>query len=200
MSIKLLTLVSLPLAAAVTFLAPTLITLLGGEEFLPHGYIALQIIIWSIPVGWLNSVTNYVLISLGQERLQTGAFIAGVTFNLVGNLLLLPYLSYVGAGLTTIASEIILLLIFNYYLEQKMPGVGWWRLLWRPGLVAAGMLAVMAAVQPFNLWLALFLGLWVYPAGLIALRVFGAEEKRILAALIPQKIQARFRLQSWLAG
>lgn len=200
MSIKLLTLVSLPLAATVTFLAPTLITLLGGEQFLPHGYIALQIIIWSIPVGWLNSVTNYVLISLGQERLQTGAFIIGVTFNLVGNLLLLPYLSYVGAGLTTIASEIILLLIFNYYLEQKMPGVGWWRLLWRPGLVAAGMLAVMAAVQPFNLWLALFLGLWVYPAGLIALRVFGAEEKRILAALIPQKIQTRFHLQNWLAS
>ena len=62
------------------------------------------------------------------------------------------------------------------------------------------MLAVMAAVQPFNLWVALLLGLWVYPAGLLALRVFGTEEKRILAALIPQKIQTRLRLQSWLAG
>ena len=31
-----------------------------AREFLPDGAIALRIIMWSIPFGWLNSVTNYV--------------------------------------------------------------------------------------------------------------------------------------------
>ncbi|MCA9982442.1 MAG: flippase, partial [Anaerolineales bacterium] len=143
MSAKLLTLVSLPLAAVVTLMAPIMIWLLGGQAFLPEGQWALQVTIWSIPFGWLNSVTNYVLISLGQERLQTRAFVAGVTFNIVGNFLLIPYLGFVGAALTTIASEILLLAIFNYYLVQKMPAEGWVALVWRAELITAGMLTAL---------------------------------------------------------
>ncbi|MEZ4516597.1 MAG: hypothetical protein R3C44_07075 [Chloroflexota bacterium] len=99
---------ALPIAALTTFSAYFLIGLLGGSEFLPHGAIALQIIIWSIPFGWLNSVTNYVLIGLGLKACsraplpwlldsmssQTGIFI--------------PRYSYVAAGVTTILSEVVL--------------------------------------------------------------------------------------------
>ncbi|MCB0033421.1 MAG: polysaccharide biosynthesis C-terminal domain-containing protein, partial [Anaerolineales bacterium] len=194
MSAKLLMLVALPLAASVTIMAPLMIQLLGGEAFLPHGYIALQVVIWSIPFGWLNSVTNYVLISLGQERLQTRAFIIGVSFNVVGNLILLPRFSYVGAGLTTIASEIILLLIFNYYLVQKMPHVEWVKLLWRPVAVTAVMIMAMLLLTQLNVWLALIVGLALYPSGLWLLHVFGEEEQRILRSLLPEKIATRLRL------
>ena len=192
MSAKLLMLVALPLAAVVTLIAPLLIRLLGGEAFLPDGYIALRVVIWSIPFGWLNSVTNYVLISLGQERVQTRAFVVGVGFNIVANLVAIPYLSYVGAGLTTIASEILLLALFSYYLAQKMPGVRWGTLLWRPALVTAVMLALMiGGVQLANLWVGLLLGLAAYPAGLWLLRVFGEEERQILASVLPTTVTSR---------
>ncbi len=195
MSAKLLTLISLPLTAVVTLMAPVMIWLLGGQAFLPEGQWALQVTIWSIPFGWLNSVTNYVLISLGQERLQTRAFVAGVTFNIVGNFLLIPYLGFVGAALTTIASEILLLGIFNYYLVKKMPSIGWLNLLWRPVLVTAVMLIAMFGVAQFiNLWLGLLVGLIVYPLGLWVLRVFGEEERRILAAILPATVANRLRL------
>ncbi|MDA0243016.1 MAG: oligosaccharide flippase family protein [Chloroflexi bacterium] len=192
MSAKVLTLVSLPLAAVVTFLAPVLIQLLGGEAFMPHGGIALAVIIWSIPFGWLNSVTNYVLISLGQERLQTRAFVLGVSFNVVGNLLLLPRYSYVGAGLTTIASEILLLLVFNYYLVQKMPAVGWLQLLWKQVVVAVGMVGVMWLVAGWlGVGAAVVVGLVFYPLGLWLLRVFGAEEWQIVKAILPARVVGR---------
>ncbi len=194
MSAKLLMLAALPLAAVVTLLAPLMIRLLGGEAFLPDGHIALRVVIWSIPFGWLNSVTNYVLISLGQERVQTRAFLTGVGFNIVSNILIIPYLSYVGAGLTTILSEIILLALFNYYLVQKMPGVRWGALLWRPVAVTGLMLAVMLGAAMWNQWVGLGLGLLVYPAGLWALRVFGEEERRILASVLPGRLAARLPL------
>ena len=84
MAVKLMAFISLPTALVTTLLAYPLIGVLGGPEFLPHGAIALQIVIWSIPIGWINSVTNYTLIALGLERVQVRAFILGVLVNLVG--------------------------------------------------------------------------------------------------------------------
>ncbi|MFK7805321.1 MAG: oligosaccharide flippase family protein, partial [Anaerolineae bacterium] len=194
MAIKLLSLVSLPIAALVTFLAPVMIGILGGDEFLPHGAIALQVVIWSIPFGWLNSVTNYVLISLGQERIMTRAFIIGVGFNLIGNLIVIPYLSYVGAGLTTIASEILLLGLFNYYLVQKMEPVGWLGLIWKLLAITGTMVAAMWLLSPINLWLAVAVGAAIYPAGLYLLGFFGEEERKILGNILPDTISKRFGL------
>ncbi len=194
MSLKIMVLIALPIAAVTTLLAPLLIGVLGGPEYLPHGSLALQIVIWSIPIGWLNSVTNYMLIALGLERIQVRAFLAGVGFNFIANLLLLPQFSYVGAAITTIISEIILLVIFNVYLKQRMPAVRWLRLLWRPVLITAAMLAVMWLGAQIHLALAVGLGLLIYPAGLWLLRVFGEEERNILLSLLPAPLAARLNL------
>ena len=171
-----------------------MIGILGGDEFLPHGAIALQVVIWSIPFGWLNSVTNYVLISLGQEKIMTRAFVIGVGFNLISNLIVIPYLSYVGAGLTTIASEIVLLGLFNYYLVQKMEPVGWFSLVWKLVTVTGGMLLVMWLLTPLNLWLAVVVGSAVYPAGLWLLGFFGEEERQVLGRILPESISRRIGL------
>ena len=109
MSLKLMLLLALPVAAITHYLAVPLVQIVAGEEFLPAGAIALQIVIWSIPLGWLNSVTNYVLISLGLESKQPRAFTIAVLFNIIANLIFIPRFSYVAAGVTTILSELVLL-------------------------------------------------------------------------------------------
>ncbi len=191
MAVKLLILVALPLAATVTLLADIMIELVGGAAFLPHGAISLQLVIWSIPIGWINSVTNYMIVSLGLEKRLTRGFIIGVLFNTIGNLLFIPRYGYVAAAVTTILSELILLLIFNYYLRQRMAGVQWVGLLWRPIIVTGFSLSVMLLVVQINLMLALLAGWLVYAVGLWALRVFGAEERRILQTILPHRIAAR---------
>ncbi len=191
MSVKIMVLISLPIAAVTTLFAPLLIGILGGSEYLPDGALALQIVIWSIPVGWINSVTNYVLLGLGQERVQLRAFVIGVTFNVAANLIFLPVFSYRAAAVTTILSEIVLLIVFNVYLRQRMPAVGWGRLLWRPLAITLVMSAFMALGAEIHLALGLLLGLAVYPLGLWLLRVFGDEERRILEALLPGSVAAR---------
>jgi O-antigen/teichoic acid export membrane protein len=191
MSLKLMLLVSLPLAAITTFAAPLLIGLLGGEEFLPHGAVALQLVIWSIPIGWMNSVTNYVLIALGVEKKLTNAFIIGVAFNIIANLIFLERFSYIAASITTILSEVILLGLFAYYLRPKMPDVHWMKLLVRPLAVTALMLWVMVIGSQVHLIVGLLAGIIAYPVGLLLLRVFGEEEKQILSSLLPERLMAR---------
>ena len=194
LSLKLMLLLALPIAAFTTFLAYFLVRLLAGPEYLPHGAIALQLVIWSIPFGWLNSVTNYVLIALGLEGMQPRAFTIAVGFNIIANLIFIPRFSYVAASVTTILSEVVLMLVFAYYLRRRMSGVNWFDLMWKPFLVTAVMVAAMWAGNQIHLLLALILGTIIYPAGLLLLHVIGPEERKVLAAILPAKIATRLKL------
>jgi O-antigen/teichoic acid export membrane protein len=197
MSLKLMLLLALPIAALTTFAAPLLIGLLGGREFLPQGAIALQIIIWSIPFGWLNSVTNYVLIALGLERLQPRAFAIAVGFNVIGNWLLIPRYSYIAAGIITILSEVVLLIVFSFILRQREVAINWVQFAARPLMLTGIMLGVMWLGNQLNLVLALIGGAAVYAVGLLVLRILGPAEKQALGAILPRSLAARLK---WLPG
>jgi O-antigen/teichoic acid export membrane protein len=193
MAIKIMYLLALPVAAMTWYLAEPLVRIVGGPEFLPHGAIALQIVIWSIPIGWMNSVTNYVLISLGLEGMQPRAFTAGVMFNIITNLMFIPLFTYVAAATTTILSEVVLLLVFEYYLRKRMPGVRWWSFLGKPGLITAVTVGVMYLGGQIHLLVGIW-GILLYPAGLLLLKVVGADERKILADILPSSVARRLRL------
>ncbi|MGD9101824.1 MAG: oligosaccharide flippase family protein, partial [Anaerolineae bacterium] len=112
LAIKLLVVLALPAAMAMTLLARPFIAILGGDAFLPDSAIALQLMVWSIPIGWINSVTNYVLIAVDQQRFLTRAFIAGLVFNLLANGIFIYAYDYRAAAVVTIFSELVLLISF----------------------------------------------------------------------------------------
>ena len=143
LALRLLLIVSLPIAVLTTFLARPLILLLGGEQFLPGSAWALQILIWSIPIGFINSVTQYVLIAVDQQRFLTRAFAIGVTFNVVTNLIFIPRYSYLAAAATTIFSELALFIPFYYAVRRHVAPVPWFDVSWRPALAAAAMGVVL---------------------------------------------------------
>ena len=171
------------------------IAIVGGREFLPQGAIALQIVIWAIPIGWLNSVTNYVLIALGLEGIQPRAFTVAVAFNIIANLIFIPRFSFVAAGVTTILSEVVLMVMFAYYLKRKMPGVDWVHLLAKPlGLTAVTVLIMALISQLTHPLIGVAVGLVVYGAGLLFLRIIGDEERTVLRAILPSPLAARLKI------
>jgi O-antigen/teichoic acid export membrane protein len=190
LALKLMLLLALPIAVTMTFAARFLIGVLGGAEFLPHGAIALQIIIWSIPIGWLNSVTNYVLVALGLEAIQPRAFVLAVGFNILANWLLIPVVGYpygyVVAGVTTILSEIVLFILFGHYRRRKLTGIGWVQFAARPLLLAALMIAGLWLGSQIHLVVGLAMGLLVYLSGLWLLRIIGEEELTVLRRILPR--------------
>ncbi|WP_420641328.1 oligosaccharide flippase family protein [Candidatus Leptofilum sp.] len=194
MSLKLMLLLALPVAAVTHYLAVPLVQIVAGEQFLPAGAIALQIVIWSIPLGWLNSVTNYVLISLGLESKQPRAFTVAVLFNLIANFIFIPRFSYVAAGVTTILSELVLLVLFDYYLRRKMTGIKWGALWGRPFLLTAIMFGGMWLGGQVHLIVGLLIGAVIYPAGLLLLGIIGPEEKKVLGNILPNTLARRLRL------
>jgi O-antigen/teichoic acid export membrane protein len=184
-AMKLMAATSLPLTVAVTFLAPTLVGLLGGGAFLPYGAQALIVLAWSMPIGWLNSVTNYVLISLRQERGLTVSFFWASIFNVSVNLLLIPRFGFLAAAAVTIVSELVEGMLFNYFLRRQIGPVPWLRLVWKAWAAAGAMAAVTGLLWPLAPPVALLAGALVYAGLLWGLRHFSPAERARLHGLLP---------------
>ncbi|MBL7062907.1 MAG: oligosaccharide flippase family protein [Anaerolineae bacterium] len=189
LSVKMLTIVALPAAVLVTLLATVLVGLLSGGKFLPHGAVVLRLLIWSILFGWINSLTNYVLIALNRQRYVLVASGARVVFTIAANLLLVRTFSYVASAWIIIGGELLLALLFYVDLRRQLGAVGWVRTLGRPVLAGLAMGAVAWAVAAYSLPLALLAGLVVYPAALLLLRVLTPEEWKVLAPLLPARLR-----------
>ena len=181
--IKLLFALTLPLAVAFTVLAEPLTLLLAGARYLPDGAIALQLMIWSIPIGWMNSLTQYALIALGLQRLITRAFAFAVAFNVAANLVFIPQYGFQAAALATIVSELALFIPFVILLRGQLQDFRIAGLLWKPVVALGAMLAALALLG--QTLLALVVSGAVYALALLLLRPLDAAERAALLSLLP---------------
>jgi O-antigen/teichoic acid export membrane protein len=178
LALQLLFMVALPIAVAFTFLATPLIRILGGAAYLPDSATALRIMIWSIPIGFVNSVTQYVLIAVNQQRYLTKAFLIGVLFTTAANLLLVPRYGYIAAAAILIPAELALFIPFAWAVHRYVAPMPWLRLLGGPMLATVFNLALTAALVRAGLptLLALAVGFAVYAGVLFLLGTFRTEE------------------------
>jgi O-antigen/teichoic acid export membrane protein len=158
LSLRLLLLLALPLAVGTPFVARELIFFLAGERFLPDSMIVLQLLIWFLPFSFINQVTQYVLIAINQQRHLTRAFIIGVLFNLITNLIFIPLYGYRAAAVTTILSEWALLIPFYLLVRRHLCVVPWFDIVWRPTLAAAAMGGVLYLLGDINFLLTILVG------------------------------------------
>src|SRR5690606_38538227 len=59
---KFMLIIAWPMTLGTVALAPLLIGILGGAEFLPDSASALRVLMWFLPLSYVNGVTQYVLI------------------------------------------------------------------------------------------------------------------------------------------
>jgi O-antigen/teichoic acid export membrane protein len=188
-AVKLLLAVAFPTAILVTLLATPLVGLLSGSAFLPHGAVALRLMVWSVLFGWFNSLTNYVLIALNRQRYVFLASGARVAFTVAANLLLTGRYSYVASAWILIAGEALLAVLFGMDLARQVGAIGWRETLGRLMLAGLGTAALAAAVALYNPLAALAATLVVYPLLVIGLGAFTSAEREMLGSLLPGPLQ-----------
>ena len=189
LSVKLLTAVAVPTAILVALLATPLVGVLSGSAFLPHGAVALRLMVWSILFGWFNSLTNYVLIALNRQRYVFLASGARVAFTVAANLLLTGRYSYVASAGILIAGEALLAVLFAADLTQQVGTVGWRQTLGRLALAGLGTVAVAAAAAFWSPLLALAATLVAYPLLVVGLGAFTPSEREMLGSLLPAPLR-----------
>ena len=179
LALKLLLAASLPISVGMAIIAPQLIDLVFGEAYLPSAAV-LQVLIWFLPFSYVNSVTHYVLIAVNRQRFLTLAFVIGASFNVLANAMVIPAYGYLGAAVVTVLSELVLMVPFFYGVQRWVGSVDLVGLGWRPVLAAGLMGLALWWLRDLNLFLLILAGAFVYLPLMLLLRVFSADELRLL--------------------
>lgn len=111
-------LLTTPIAVGVMLLAPEIMFILGGEDFLPATDL-LRIISITIIFSALSTfLQQQILVPSGNEELGLRASIYSSIVSLVANFILIPNFSYVGAGMALVLAEYTAMFT-RYHLVKK---------------------------------------------------------------------------------
>jgi O-antigen/teichoic acid export membrane protein len=182
-TLRLLLLLALPLATGMSLLAAPLITLMTEESYIVDAAPALAILIWYLPLAYVNGLTQYALIALNQARTITWAFGITAVFNLAANLICIPIWGLNAAAAITVASEMVLYALYRRTLRKVVGAPPLARLVWRPALACLALGALLFLRREAALPAALLLAAPIYLGLLAALRTLTDEDRRILRRL-----------------
>ncbi len=191
LALKLLIMVAMPGALLGWGLSHELITILGGSQYLPYAADILRVMIWYMPFGFINSVTQYVLIALDQQRFLTRAFAIGFLFSLIANVYFIDRFGYIASAYVAVFSELVLFVPFYVGVRRHLAPIPLLHLAWKP-VVSAVPMALLLVLFRNHLAMSVVLGVLTYVLSLGLLRVFDAQEGEIVERVIPwRRFKAR---------
>lgn len=126
--------------------------LIAGQEYV-QASLSLKILGIALIFSTLGSyVANEVLIISGQERKILLATITGATVNFLGNIILIPYLSYVGAALTTLIAEIIVFGMQIHFAKRYLRIVDYLDSLIKMMVSCVPMIIISSIIESYNFY------------------------------------------------
>jgi O-antigen/teichoic acid export membrane protein len=127
-----LVLIAVPLVIGTFVLAGPIISLIAGSkgsEFLHTSTVTffgqqitsvtcLKILIFSVGVSFISQLYNYMIVSLGKQKVMIWPTVGFAAFNFLVNLYLIPRYSYLGASVSTLATEMIVCATYYHYTRK----------------------------------------------------------------------------------
>jgi O-antigen/teichoic acid export membrane protein len=179
-SVKYLLAVALPLGVGMAVAADPIITLLYGPGFEPAVPL-LQVLACTIPLYSLNGVLWRVLAARGRQNLVLRVQVITTVTRLAGGVLVIAWLTALGAALITTANLLLYNLLLTPYLRRAGLRLAPWRLSWRFALAAGGMGALLWAGGPYlALWALVPLAALVYGGLVVLLKGFAPDDYALL--------------------
>jgi len=120
-SLKILTSFGILIFALWNLLAPEIISIISTPEYLePSSHIyssvdALRVVLWVLMFHFIALWFIYMFIAQEKQSFLLKVNIWITLFNIVGNILVIPGYSFVGAAIVTLLSQILLMIICGYF-------------------------------------------------------------------------------------
>lgn len=163
----------LPMAVGGALIAEPIVLTVYGSWFLPSSG-PFQILVWSVATVYANAAFAFLLLARHGDLRYLGAVAAGAIFNVLVNLLVIPFAGMTGAAITTIASEVLVLTLLLWWTRDVSLGAV--RAALRVAALPTGVMAL--AIWPVKgSILAIVVGAVVY--GVIALATGAASVSRL---------------------
>ncbi len=183
-SIKYLLLAIIPIAIATMYYSKDIIHLIYGHQYDAASSI-LSILIWTVCLLFVSGAGNTLLNASYKEVTVTKIYAIAAVFNVALNFILIPYLSYDGAAITTVLSDVLIVIIQSYVI---------YKLGHRPNkklyydlikiIAGSGILGIALYFLHLNMWVALPVGIIIYFAAIYLLRVFDNDDKYVIKEIL----------------
>lgn len=183
-SIKYLMLVMIPLAVATVFYSTDIIHLIYGQEYDAASSV-LSILIWTVCLLFISGACNTLLNASHKEVSVTKIYAIAAVFNIVLNLFMIPYFSYNGAAITTVLSDVLIVILQAYVI---------YRLGHRPNkklyfdilkiIIGSAVLGIALSFLNLNMWIAIPIGITIYLAVIYLIKFFDNDDIYIISEIL----------------
>ncbi len=124
-SFDFLVVLGVPIVAGILVLSKKIIQLVSNEEFISGNVfeygadLALVILIFALFFSFINSLFGFTLVAMGKQVKLLWINLFCVIFNLVSNLIVIPFYGFRGAAITSVLSEMFIL-IATFWIVKKI--------------------------------------------------------------------------------
>ena len=186
LGVRYLSIVMLPIAIGITLLSPKIILLIYGTGF-AYSATVLSILIWSVVFGTINSVLLTLLVSIDRQKLNTLSTGICAIANITLNFFLIPTLSYNGAAIATVATNVVLFGACFYFVSKHLHVLPIHRIIIKPIICSILMGIFVHYFNDVNIFLLVLLAAVVYLVALLALKTFSDEDIAIVKKIVGRR-------------
>lgn len=183
LSIKYLLIIALPVAIGVILLADKIILLIFGATFTNSSSV-LQVLIMSIVFTFMNSVLLNILISIHKQKLHTLSIGICAIINVIFNFMLIPILSYNGAAIATLATNIVLFRASLYFVSKHLQALPIHKIIIKPVIGGLVMGVFVYYFIDVNIFLLVPLAAVIYLVALLSLKTFTEEDINLMKKIL----------------
>ena len=168
----------------VMFYSLDIIQLIYGNKYDPSSSV-LSILIWTVCLLFISGACNTLLNASHKEVAVTKIYTIAAIFNIILNLFMIPYLSYNGAAITTVLSD-ILIVIIECYVIYKLGHRPNKKLYLDLGKIIVGsvVLGITLYCLNLNMWVAIPVGIIIYFITLVVIKLFDDDDKYIIKEIL----------------
>jgi O-antigen/teichoic acid export membrane protein len=177
--------VAIPMAVGGSILAGPIIRVVAGPDF-PQSAPVLAILVWAPAILFIYIAANSLVIS---QLTKFAVMITGanVVINIVGNLLLIPYIGLKGAAVMTVVSELLQGVFYFYFVRKKITHFAFFRFFWKPILASLVMAAVLWVTRSLPILIPITFGGSLYVLAMYVFGFFKKEDWHFIKSLIKKE-------------
>ena len=188
-SFKYLYIIGLPISVGLYVLSGRIILFLYGKPY-SGASVALQIISWYLFLKFINFLLGIVLSSIDQQGKRMNGQAMTALFNVALNFYLIPKIGYAGAAWATLFTEIVLFVLYYWFVSKSLYFFNFSRILAKP-IIAAFAMFLLIKLTHFGLIATILLSALAYFIALFILKAFDKEDYGILRKILKnESVQA----------
>lgn len=181
-SVKYLIILGLPIAVGTTLIASPIILIIYKSGFY-QSILALQILIWSIPIIFVNYILGTAINSINKQRQMVKSTFIVMALNIILNVYFLPIYGYVAASVITVITELASFLFWFHIMNVNGYRIPVLKILIKPA-IASLIMAVFILLVHVNLIIVIVLATLIYFAALYVLKTFSEDDIGLLKQVI----------------